>query len=253
MNMMKRLYTLFFVAILCVSAAFAQNEDVLRAEQLYENQQYDSALVVYEDLLNQGYHNAVLYYNIGNVYYKKNDVARAILYYEKAFLLNPHDSDIQHNLDFARAQQVDKIESLGRGFVKSWYARLYRLFNPNVWIVLSIISFLLFLSGLALFFFSSKLVYRKSGFFIGIILFLVSLVSYISAQSRYIELTAHEYAIVVEPTVSIKTEPLETSKDLTVIHGGLKVKIIQEKQDWLLIRLSDGNKGWIKKRFIEEI
>jgi tetratricopeptide (TPR) repeat protein len=251
--MMKRLYTLFFVAILCVSAAFAQNEDVLRAEQLYENQQYDSALVVYEDLLNQGYHNAVLYYNIGNVYYKKNDVARAILYYEKAFLLNPHDSDIQHNLDFARAQQVDKIESLGRGFVKSWYARLYRLFNPNVWIVLSIISFLLFLSGLALFFFSSKLVYRKSGFFIGIFLFLVSLVSYISAQSRYTELTAHEYAIVVEPTVSIKTEPLETSKDLTVIHGGLKVKIIQEKQDWLLIRLSDGNKGWIKKRFIEEI
>ncbi|MFW5850893.1 MAG: tetratricopeptide repeat protein [Bacteroidota bacterium] len=251
--MMKRVYTVFFTAFICVFAAFAQNEDVVRAEQLYENQQYDSALVVYENLLKQGYHNAVLYYNIGNVYYKKNDLARAILYYEKAFLLNPHDSDIQHNLDFARAQQADKIESLGSGFVKSWYERFYRLFNPNEWIVLSIISFLLFLSGLALFFFSSQLVYRKSGFFIGLFLLLVSLVSYISAQSRYTELTAHEFAIVVEPTVSIKTEPLENSKDLTVIHGGLKVEIIQEKKDWILILLSDGNKGWIEKRFIEEI
>ncbi|MFO7869583.1 MAG: tetratricopeptide repeat protein [Bacteroidales bacterium] len=250
---MKRIIVFVSIVFGAVLAVQAQQQIIEEAEQLYTQQQFDSALVLYTNLLDDGYQSADLYYNIGNVYYKKNDVARAILFYEKAFLLNPHDKDIIHNLEFARSQQVDNIDSVGQGFFARWYSVWYRYFHPNTWIVISIVTFLFFLSGMFLFFFSQKMKYRKNGFFLGVFFLVVSGVAYTSAQSRYHELTAHTYAIVVEPTASIKTEPKAASKDLTVIHGGLKVYVMQKKENWFQIRLSDGNKGWINANYIEKI
>ena len=45
-----------------------------------------------------------IYYNLGNSYYKADDIARAILNYERALLLEPGNADIRANLEIARSK-----------------------------------------------------------------------------------------------------------------------------------------------------
>lgn len=48
------------------------------------------------------------------------------------------------------------------------------------------------------------------------------------------------------PRVTIKSSPSETGTDLFLIHEGLKVEITDSLDSWKEIRLSDGNKGWLR-------
>lgn len=249
---MKRILYLILFLIPALSFANVQDE-MSRAEALYEQQNYDSVLCIYKTLIDQDYESADLYYNLANAYFKKNELAYAILFYEKAFLLNPHDEQIKHNLKYANAQQVDKVDSISTGFVTKWYESVYRLASVSVWTVLTILFFILCLVGVYVFLFSQTVKHKKISFYSAILLVLFSFATFMFAKSRNKELTAQEYAIVVEPTVSVKTEPKYSSKDFTVVHSGLKVQIVQEVKDWYFVRLDDGNKGWLPKIYIERI
>jgi SH3-like domain-containing protein len=66
-------------------------------------------------------------------------------------------------------------------------------------------------------------------------------------------LVNHTYAIVMQPTVTVKSSPSEKGTNLFVIHEGLKVKITDKLGDWLEVRLADGNKGWLLTESIERI
>ena len=248
---------LYLLCALCFwSISFAQEtveQKLETAQHFYENHEYDSALVIYNKLTELGYSGAHLYYNIGNTYYRKMDIARSILFYERAILLNPHDGDIQHNLAFAHAMQVDKVSPVGQGFFRQIYTNIYRFFMPKTWTVLSIVSFLLCLLGVSLYLFSKQILLKKLGFFAGLFFLFLSTLSYVTAYSRNYELTQREYAIIIEPTVSIKTEPSAQARVLTVLHGGLKVKILEKRTQWSQIQIEDGNIGWIETEYIERI
>lgn len=243
----------FFLSISGFTYAQSPQEHILKAEQLYEQQEFDSARALYHSLIEAGYESADIFYNLGNTYFRRMDIAHAILWYERAFLRAPRDPEIVHNLAFAHAQQVDKIESVGQGFFKQIYTDIYRVFLPNTWTVISIICFLIFLAGIALFLFSRAVILKKLGFFTGLFFMLCALATYATARSRHHELTAREYAIILEPTVSIKTEPTPQSRVLTVVHGGLKVTVLQERNSWSSILLEDGKQGWIESIYIERI
>ena len=73
-------------------------ENVTKAEgdSAYMKNDFASAIQVYEALLTKG-EAADLYYNLGNSYYKSGDIAKAILNYERALLLQPGNGDIRAN------------------------------------------------------------------------------------------------------------------------------------------------------------
>ena len=60
-------------------------------------------------------------------------------------------------------------------------------------------------------------------------------------------------AIVMSPTVTIKSSPQETGTDLFILHEGTKVYIVGKLDNWFEIRLSDGKQGWLQKPSIEPI
>ncbi len=251
---MKRIITCVVFAYMLLAVNVLQaNESLFYAEKLYEQQQYDSALLVYTQLIDEGFESADLFYNIGNAYFKKGDIAHAILFYERAYLLNPKDADIAHNLAYAHSQQVDKIDIIGQGFFKKIYTSFYRYFSLQTWVFLSVFCFILFLTGLLVFLLSPVVTLKKVGFFVGVFCIGISAISYSSASSRYSELENREYAILIEPAVSIGTEPSHSSKALVVLHGGVKVFILQERNGWYSIRLQDGTQGWIEQKHVEII
>lgn len=72
---------------------------------------YASAIQIYESLLTKG-EAAEIYYNLGNSYYKTDDIAKAILNYERALLLQPGNADVRANLEIARSKTIDKVVSV---------------------------------------------------------------------------------------------------------------------------------------------
>ena len=78
------------------------------ADSLYDKGQYADAVDAYEGIIANCGISADLYYNLGNAYYKLDDIAHAILYYERALLLNQGDADIRTNLALARGKTIDR-------------------------------------------------------------------------------------------------------------------------------------------------
>ena len=122
-------------------------------DSAYMRNDYASAIQLYETLLKDG-EAAEVYYNLGNSYYKSENIARAILNYERALLLQPSNADIRANLEIARAKTIDKVIPVAEIFFISWTKSLINCLNVDAWGYVGIVCFFLLLISLYFFFFS---------------------------------------------------------------------------------------------------
>ena len=229
-----------------------QREHEAAVEQ-YKEGNYDVAAAKYEMLIAQGCHTADLYYNLGNCYYKSNDIARSILNYERALLYAPSMEDARHNLLLANAKKKDKVEEVGEFFLTEKKEALSNCLSSNGWAVMSIVCNLLMLACLLCYFYYRKRLYRQIGFWgAGVFLLLLCLSTEMSrTQKRKFE--NREYAIVMSPSVTVSSTPDEQGENLVVMHEGVKVKVKSRLGKWVEVRLPNGTIGWIQETDIEII
>lgn len=224
-----------------------------QAEELYRDGKYTEAAEAYSQILAGGQESAVLYYNLGNCFYKMGQNTKAILNYERALLLNPGDGMARYNLELAENSIVDKIEVLPELFLVRWYKSVETYFSADQWGYISVGLFILFLVMAALFFYSSIVALKKTGFVAGFFVLLFCGWSIVFAVKQNHRVQEREYAIVMTPSVTVKGAPDASGTELFLIHEGLKVKVIGMLGDWYNIRLADGNEGWISKSDLERI
>lgn len=212
----------------------------------YNEGNYEQALEKYNQVVEFGLESASLYYNMGNAYYKAKDYPHAILYYEKAHKLDPSNEDIRTNLEIANLAIVDKIEPIPQSFPVRWWNSLKSLFAVDGWAWVSVISFALLLLCLFLFRMSRRMGLRKLGFFFGLLLVVVFALSVIFAIEKHRDLKVQDEAIVMTPTVTVKSSPNVSSVDLFVLHEGTKVRILDSTEEWSKIKIADGSVGWLQ-------
>ena len=219
----------------------------------YSKGRYNDAANLYEAILqNHGISDKV-YFNLGNAYYKCDRLAPAILNFERALRLNPGDADARFNLEMCQARIVDKIEPIGMFLIARWYHSLGNLFNSNNWAFFSILFFLLFIGCLFAYFFARRRWLKKSGFFVGILLLVLSSLSLVySAQASH-RITNPDEAILFTLSVTVKSSPDKSGTDLFVLHEGSKLKIRSVLGDWIEIELEDGFVGWLPSKDIQII
>ncbi len=264
---MKRL---FISSILVLTALFAMAQgDTIQsdtsatvqpavtkttADALYEQGDYETAAHIYEDIIAHQGTSADLYYNLGNCYYKQKDVARAILNYERALLLNQGDSDIRTNLALARGLTVDKVTPPSELFFVSWWRGFANMMSIDLWATVAIVSFVLMLAGILAYLFLSTLIWRKIGVYGAIVLLIVSILANLAAAYQRTSIINRDTAIVMQPVVSVKSSPSESSTNLFIMHSGSKVEILDSTmKDWTEIQLEEGKKGWVRVEAIEVI
>jgi tetratricopeptide (TPR) repeat protein len=229
-------------------------QDMLKqANDLYISDKYQDAIDLYEKILREKGKSATVYYNLGNAYYKKNEIAQAILNYERALLRDPGNEDIRINLEMSKQKTVDKIEPVGTFFLTEWLTGIRNTYSTNQWAYAGIITFLLFIGCLVLFFFSRKRFLKKIGFYAGIVLLAGTISCNVFAYRQKQQLTAKNTAIIMAPTVTVKGSPDKSGVDIVVLHEGSKVFIKSKLGDWNEIILEDGNVGWIESNKIEVI
>lgn len=226
----------------------------LNADSAYAKGNYPLAISLYEAILAGGDEAAAIYYNLGNSYYKNNEIAKAILNYERALLLNPGDTDTRFNLELAQSKTIDKVSQGYEIFFVQWYKSLVNTLNMSSWAFLGIVTFILLLIALLFLFFNSNVTVRKTAFPIAIIMLVATLFANIAAYHHYDNLTNRVEAVIIAPSVTAKSTPDESGTNLFVIHEGRKVKITDDSmKNWTEIELEDGTVGWVPALSLETI
>ncbi|MBR1513493.1 MAG: tetratricopeptide repeat protein [Bacteroidales bacterium] len=245
---MKR-YTLLIYLLATMGWAFAQDATETWFEQAntaYNSGNYDTAVVMFERILATDMESVPVYYNMGNAYYKMHNYPMAIYCYEKALKLDPSDDDVQTNLAIANRAIVDKIEPVPQPFyVRGWHnARAW--LSGDQWAWCSVAAFALLLFALFLFLRARRMAWRKFGFFMGIIFAIVLALSVLFAAQLKRAATTQDHAIIMAPTVTVKSSPSQQSVDLFVLHEGSKVDVLEGSNGWNKVRIANGSIGWLE-------
>jgi len=247
----------FVIGILLLFTGFNvsadEQTDIDKANKAYMAGFYENSISIYEKIISDGMVSPELYYNLGNAYFKNNNLPPAILNYERALKLSPGDEDIIYNLGVANSRIVDKIDVLPELFYLRWWKSMKTWFSPDGWTLMGIGSFSLLFVLAALFLLSRSVSGRKVFFATGVLILIINIISGIIAFQTYNESRLQNTAIVFTPTLPVKSSPDESSIDLFVIHEGLKVTIIDKLGDWNEIRIVNGSKGWVKATNLKPI
>ena len=238
-----------------MTAIMAANTDSLKvvADSAYAQEDFSHAAKVYGHLAKQG-ESAIVCYNLGNCYYRMDDIAHAILWYERASLLSPGDEDIRFNLNMARSKTIDRVVPKHEFFFVAWYRSLVNWKSADEWGHISILMFLLCLISVAVYIYGSQIWLRKTAFTMALIFFLLTMFGNVCAWSQRSRLTARDGAVVMVPSAVVKSTPAQSGSDLFVLHEGTYVTIRDNSlSEWVEVVLADGKQGWMEKRQIEVI
>ena len=241
------------LAMICFGGTSAKAVTKNNADTEYQKGNYQQAIRDYEEILKNG-ESAEIYFNLGNAYYRTDNITKAVLNYERARLLSPGDDDINFNLQFARSKTIDKITPESEMFFITWYKSLVNFTSVDNWAKTGILCIVMALLLVLLYLFGPQLMLRKIGFFGGLAFFVIFLLSNLFAFQQKQALDNRTGAIIMTPSVNIKKTPAKNSADQFVLHEGTRVDIIDKGMtDWRCIRVGDGREGWIETKAIEEI
>ena len=249
-----RLLLLFIISLTSYFSPLTSNAATkAEADSAYAHGQYQQAIAKYEALLKQGA-SADLYYNLGNAYYRTENIPEAVLNYERALLLSPGDRDIRFNLQIARSKTFDKIVPESEMFFVTWYRSLVSMMSVDGWARTALVALALTIILLLVYLFSERIWLRKAGFFGGVALLVLFVGANIFAWQQKKDLLNRKGAIIFAPAVTVKSTPAANGTDLFILHEGTKVVITDgSMKEWKEIRLADGKEGWIESKHIRVI
>lgn len=241
---MKKLIAIF-VFFSLFAGANGTDELLKKAEQAYDSKKYKEAIEAYEKIVSEGYNSHKLYFNLGNAYYRDNQLGKAIYYYELARKAEPNDEDVRINLGIASSKTIDKIDSKENFFISAVKTNLLSSFSTKTWAIFTIVTLagacILFL----VFILSNIVVVKRISFLASCALLLGFLITYFlgysAVQARY----ENKFAIILSKEIKVMNEPTEMAKSKFVLHEGTKIRVVENNGDWVLIKLDNGNEGWV--------
>jgi tetratricopeptide (TPR) repeat protein len=216
---------------------------------LYEEGRYPEALDAYLAVEKEGAH-WMLFYNIGNCYYKLNDFVKAKIYYLRARRLKPFEPSISKNIDIVDKRFSDKIEARKPDFLSRVALRIETFISINVVsvalllsvIILNVFIFILIRKGK-----SRALVYGVS-FSLVIMLLIAGYHIYRTGKQNL-----RNSAVIVKAGTELRSGPGENNTILFKVNPGLTVKIIEKSRNWLQVSASMQVAGWLQEDRLERI
>ena len=243
--------SLALVSLLAHAADLAEMK--IQADSAYARADYETAVKLYGTLAKQNATSDVCY-NLGCAYYRLDDMAHSVLWFERALKLEPSDKDILTNLEMARTKTIDKIIPQHEFILFTYFRAMTNWFSLRTWTIIALLSFVFVLVLLLLFWASDSIFARKCAFSSAVLLLLVCILSNVCAvQQRNFKQT-HTSGIIISPAVTVKSTPADNGNDLFVLHEGSKVEILDSSlKEWCEVSIADGKVGWIPKKSFDLI
>ena len=251
---LKIVVGILFTLFIC-KTSFADNNTIAfdSANASYAKGDFEKAIKQYESLVENNSVSSELYYNLGNAYFKTNNIGLAILNYERAKKINPDDEDLITNLKLANQKTEDKIDAAPQLFLSEWKNGIINIFNEKEWSMICIVLFSISLLLFGIYILSYNNALKKLGFFGGVLILLATIFIFFIAKNKY-ELTKNSVdAVIISATATITGSPNEKGTKLFILHEGTKVVVTEEAAEWTEIKIANGNVGWIKTNFLQKI
>ncbi len=221
-------------------------ESFAAANRNYEDGRYTEAVAQYHTLLSQ-VRNPLVYYNLGNAYFKQKDLGLALLNYERALSLAPGDRQIRENLDFARSLIYDRIVIPPPPAPMGFLVWLDRRFTQNSATVLLLIAYLGSSGFLTGFLLAKPGSWRKMYLYGMTVLAIGSLILGIVLGAKFYLSETQVHAIILADSVDVWSGPGEGRTVLFTVHEGLRARVQGQRQGWLQVSLPNGWNGWIPR------
>ena len=239
---MNGLNKIFLILLFGILASSTIDEQYKRAIDQYSEKNYGQAINIFNNIIKSGYESSQLYYNLGNAYFRLDSIGLSVWSYEKSLALNHLNDNSEYNLKLANLKVEDRIEIPELPYYIKVYFFMVGGIKAEQWlnIILFIISVILFINILKIFFYYKNLFNNIQKTLLAIIFICIGL--FIHSY----KLSLSSYAIIKSNKVEIFSEPNFNSKVLFILNQGLKVEIINNSsKKWYEIELLNGEHGWI--------
>lgn len=240
--------------VLLLQTAFTTPIDAFgQAEKLYQEDRYSEAIEIYESIRGSGVEDGVLYYNLGNAYFKSGRLGLAIVSYERAQMLLPGDEDVRANLAFANTLVSGGLAAPPLPLAIGWVVEAYRRTDPADLAWALSLSFLAGGIAVSLLLLDRWPALQTPAFWVLAATIIVSLVAGASLSVKVQAERNRVEGVVVTENAYVRSGPLESSPRLAEIHEGLKLKIQGEREGFLQVTLANGITGWLPREQVERI
>jgi tetratricopeptide (TPR) repeat protein len=250
---MKKLFITFLVLAAFPVLLAAESEQAFeRGNDAYRKGDYKAAIREYESVRQAGLENFALNFNLGNAYFKTEQIGKSIVSYERALRLEPADPDALYNLQFAQMYVVDKIVTPPPFFLSGFWHNLVNLLNLNQWATGVLLCYILLVAVIILRMFHQNETWRR---LLGLTLWPVAIILCIALVFAFANWSqaAHKDAIILDPKASVYSSPADDATEVFALHQGCKVRLSERSGAYIKIMLADGKVGWIKGAALEVI
>ena len=248
-----RLISMAMLVLLCVLDMAQANtgpsfvERFFEANQAYKNHQFQQAADGYTHLIESGYDNGPVYYNLGNAYFRLGGLGRAILADERAGRLRPRDGDLAFNLSHARNQTQDTSSGLNMSSLSNFLG-LGSLNRYEVFFGFVLLN-VLFFSLLCL----RLYIKTEWTYYLSIFLAIVIGIGGCAWVLKWYVWASDHRAVVLSEEIVVQAGPDSRDTILFKLHAGTVVRVERTENDWTLLQLSKGKRGWAESYQLERI
>lgn len=236
-------------------------ELALMGDSAYTKDNFREAEELYLQALKAGGSSSLLFYNLGNAYYRQGNLGKAIVNYERALKLDPTNKDARKNLEFVNSKITDKQIIDNGSYMQSVWEGTVGFFHPDTWALIAMLLFAVFLGAVAVYIFSSAVTVKKAGFFGGLIVFVLTISAVVISFAAGNKMNDNNYAIILPPASQLSTSPREArsqSEQAFLLHEGTKVEIIDSISNpgegmWYEVMVGRGERAWVKAEDVERI
>tara|TARA_B100000686_G_C16806608_1_gene991407 strand:- start:17621 stop:18397 length:777 start_codon:yes stop_codon:yes gene_type:complete len=243
------LFFSFIVKPQSVSEDFDKDNHILfeSGNKAFIDGNYQLAIKNYEKVLDNGFHSSALYYNLGNSFYRLNNVAETNYYFYKAIKLSPNDTDIQNNILYAQNMTLDSIEELPKTQVKQAIDYLISILSIKNLAFISLAMVYLFFIFFIFYLFSFKPVIKRMYFTLSLFAIIFGFLLVSLLYNEIDRLKNEKAGIVFTKELPVFSEPDKRNQESFYLHEGTKVQLLDKLAGWQKIRLLNGYEGWVKE------
>ena len=250
------LFRYSFTVLICLlgissHASASPDEQWQKANNFYQQKQYDSAVIYFENIAAAKPADAAVFYNLGNTYYRLNKIGPAVLNYQRALKRKPDYKEASENLALTQSRIPGNIQPAQDIFFVKWW---HGLTAPGLIMVWSVISLLLFMGMIGLLLYrrlqKGKVYIRPQIIGAICILWLLTLFLALCAAKATM---GNIQAVVMQDGVSLSATPGKAGKALQQLPEGTTVRTESVKDSWVQISLIDGRTGWVPQNTIRQV
>jgi hypothetical protein len=203
---------------------------------------YTAALAGFRSLLEAGVRDPNLFYNLGNCYYRLDDVPRAVASYTRAVQLDPGLEDARYNLSHAVARTpgqrpLPEVEGWRAGFF--WVDRL----PPGAALAGAVLCWWCFWALLALW-----MLRRVRRAWLGAATLLAA--SVVLAAGAWVRVHPPEVIVAAAPGIPVRYATSPDAPERFVLQPGDRALVEARRGDWVRVRVAESGRGWVEERHV---